>query len=128
MRKCWVGLWLATLSGVAWPATKPPTWKELQHRYALPSGLALEAKRNKLSETDDYTSYKVSYLSIHGQRVPGLLLLPKHARIPMPALVIQHGHGFSKEAALNDATKAALVRAGFAGLAIDAAFHGERTR
>jgi uncharacterized protein len=114
---------------VAWTPARPPTWKELKALYALyapPPGLALQAAREKLSETDDATVSKVSYRSIDGQTVPGLLFLPKGARTPMPALVIQHGHSDSKEGILTDRLKAALVKAGLAGLAIDAALHGER--
>jgi uncharacterized protein len=119
-------LWLLVLPGIAWSQGAAPTWEELQKQYALPAGLPLQATREKLSETDDATLYKVTYQSTNGEKVPALLFLPKRAKTPMPVVMLQHGLNRSKEDMLTDAMKAALIKAGFAGFAIDAALHGER--
>jgi uncharacterized protein len=68
----------------------------------------------------------VTYRSTHCEKVPGLLFLPRHAKSPMPVVVLLHGLGHAKEDMLNDVMKASLVKLGFAGFAIDAAMHGER--
>jgi cephalosporin-C deacetylase-like acetyl esterase len=119
-------LWLALLPGLAWSQAATPTWDELQKKYALPKDLPLSATREKLWETEDGALYKVTYRSINDQTVPALLFLPKRAKTPMPVVVLQHGLTGSKEQMLEERTKAALVRAGFAGFAIDAPLHGER--
>jgi uncharacterized protein len=121
-----VWLWLLVLPGTAWSQGAAPAWEDLQKQYALPSGQALEATREKLSETEDAALYKVTYHSTNGAKVPALLFLPKRAKTPMPVVVLQHGLGRAKEDMLGDSMKAALVQAGFAGFAIDAALHGER--
>jgi len=118
--------WLLILPGTAWSQAAAPAWDDLQKQYALPAGQALEATREKLSETDDATLYKVTYHSTNGEKVPALLFLPKHAKTPMPVVVLQHGLNRSKEDMLTGPMKAGLVQAGFAGFAIDAALHGER--
>ena len=100
-------LWLLVLPGTAWSQGAAPAWEDLQKQYALPAGQALEATREKLSETDDATLYKVT-------------------KTPMPVVMLQHGLNRTKEDMLSDTMKAGLVKAGFAGFAIDAALHGER--
>jgi len=44
----------------------------------------------------------------------------------MPVVMLQHGLGRSKEDMLTGSMQAVLVKAGFAGFAVDAALHGER--
>jgi len=119
-------LWLLVLPGTAWSQGAAPAWEDLQKQYALPAGQALEATREKLSETDDATLYKVTYRSTNGQTVPALLFLPRRVKTPMPVVMLQHGLNRTKEDMLSDTMKAGLVKAGFAGFAIDAALHGER--
>jgi uncharacterized protein len=123
-----VGLWICLLAlpGIAWSQGTAPSWDALQKQYALPTGPPLEATREKISETDDASLYKVTYHSTNGQNVPALLFLPRHAKTPMPVVVLQHGLGRAKEDMLNDAMKGELVKDGFAGFAMDAALHGER--
>src|SRR5690242_1839893 len=75
-------LWLFVLPATAWSQAGAPTWDELQKQYALPTGQALAATREKLSETNDATLYKVTYQSTNGQTVPALLFLPKQAKTP----------------------------------------------
>src|SRR5262249_35748334 len=107
--------WLALLPGLVWAQAATPTWDELQKRDALPKELTLSARREKLSETEDGALYKVTYRSINDQTVPALLFLPKKAKAPMPVVVLQHGFTGSKEQMLQESTKAALVKTGFAG-------------
>lgn len=125
--RAWIiGWWLLALPALAGAQGSAPAWETLQKQYAVPAGLALEATREKLSETDDVTLYKVTYRSTNNQKVPALLFLPRHAKTPMPAVVLQHGLGGAKENMLSDTVKSTLVKLGYAGFAIDAAMHGER--
>jgi cephalosporin-C deacetylase-like acetyl esterase len=121
-----VGLWLLALPALAGAQGAAPAWETLQKEYTLPAGLPLEATRDRLSQTDDATLYKVTYRSTNSQKVPALLFVPRQAKTPMPVVVLQHGLGGKKEDMLTDVMKAALVKLGYAGFAIDAALHGER--
>ena len=63
--------------------------------------------------------------------VPGILLIPKDAVRPGPAIVGLHGHGSSKESICTDAKNSAVHRPdagrkGYVVAAIDAYFNGER--
>ncbi len=126
-RQCWgLGLWLVVLPMAAWSQGATPTWDELQKQYSLPKDLPLAATREKLSETDNGTLFKVTYRSIHDQTVPALLFLPKQGKRPLPVVVLQHGLAGTKEQMLDDARQASLAKVGFAAFAMDAPLHGER--
>lgn len=58
------------------------------------------------------------------ERVPGILLLP-NATAPVPAALLLHGAGSTKER-IADSTGIALLRRGVASLAIDMPLHGSR--
>src|SRR5437773_7409362 len=109
--RCWwgIGLWLLVLPALAGAQGSAPAWEDLQKQYALPAGQALEATREKLSETDDATLYKVTYRSTNGQTVPALLFLPRRVKTPMPVVMLQHGLNRTKEDMLSDTMKAGLV-------------------
>jgi hypothetical protein len=63
--------------------------------------------------------------------VPGILLVPKNTRKPVPAIIGLHGHGSSKESICSDPKSVQLVgpllaKQGYVVAAIDVYFNGER--
>jgi fermentation-respiration switch protein FrsA (DUF1100 family) len=81
-------------------------------REAEPRGGGLRAQRFEYSS--------------RGDRVPGLLLLPRDVRPPFPLVLLQHGAGGSKESAYLDAARLPWVRGGAAVASVDFPLHGER--
>lgn len=70
---------------------------------------------------------RLSYTSTHGQRVPALFV-KRMAAQAMPAVLLQHGGGDSKDERHMLLIARRLAQAGFAVLSIDAPDHGERAR
>lgn len=64
--------------------------------------------------------------SSRGDRVPGILLLPREHRPPYPLVLLQHGAGGSKESDYLDAARLPWVRGGAAVASVDFPLHGER--
>jgi len=77
-----------------------------------------------LEKNARYTKYHVFYGSTMGERVPAYLFIPAKGKEPFPCVIIMHGSGGSKEdfGVFYDY----LSMRGYAVLAVDAAFHGER--
>jgi dienelactone hydrolase len=73
-------------------------------------------------------TYHVRFRGAVGDTVPGLLTLPANATVaaPVPCIVLVHGLGQSKSDILMLLLGGALVRHGYACLAVDVAGHGER--
>lgn len=91
------------------------------------------AKVRVLSREDlgDYTLERFEFHNGVDMTVPGILLLPKHRKGPVPAIVGLHGHGSSKESVCTDPKSSqlvgpALAKKGYAVAAIDAYFNGGR--
>ena len=84
----------------------------------------LNPTSEQLEDKQFHTEYRVEFNTTNGLRVPGLFYVPKKGRRPLPAILIMHGAGGSKQ----DFTMAYefLAMRGFAVLAIDAALHGDR--
>ncbi len=92
--------------------------------YEYDRNLPLNAEVSKLRETERFVVYKVYYDSVNAQRVPALFIVPKVGKPPYPCIIFLHGYGGRKEDAL---TLAEFVcKEGYAILAIDAVYHGER--
>ncbi len=70
----------------------------------------------------DYTLFRF-FLD---ERVPALLLRPRHIPPPYPALFFLHHYRGSKESIVFSASE--IARRGFLALAIDMEYHGERKR
>jgi len=95
--------------------------------------LPMESRVVEREETQDYIREKVVFNGIRDSRVPGYLGLPKTASNPYPCILLIDGIGGSKARWWEDdswphgglATKQ-LLAGGFAVLAIDAQYHGER--
>lgn len=87
--------------------------------------LPLSPQETSGEETAEYRVIKVTYRSVHDQRVPALLILPKQPREErLPCVILMHGLGGDKR--MFQMLWGPLTRAGFALFAIDAQYHGER--
>src|SRR5882672_11290523 len=71
-----------------------------------------------------YAGEHLSFASEAGERVPGILLKAAASTGRRPVVIVLHGTGARKEEQL--ALLRALAGRGFAAVAIDARFHGER--
>ena len=60
------------------------------------------------------------------ERVPGIIIRPENAAARLPAVILLHGTGDSKEGMLDLAS--GLAVRGFLAVAIDGRYHGERTK
>lgn len=84
-------------------------------------------------EEENYVREKVVFDGIRNNRVPGYLAIPKKGNGPYPCVLLIHGVSDSKESWWLDnsfnsgahLTKQ-LIDSGFAVLALDAEYHGER--
>jgi dienelactone hydrolase len=79
----------------------------------------------------DYTLERFEFHNGVDMVVPGILLIPKNTRKPVPAIIGLHGHGSSKESICTDPKSAQmvgpmLVKKGYIVAAIDGYFNGER--
>jgi dienelactone hydrolase len=76
--------------------------------------------------TNDTAQFRFAYASKPGQRVPGVLLKSANSQGRRPVVIVLHGTGGNKEGMLPLCTK--LAARGFIAVAIDAPYHGERSR
>jgi dipeptidyl aminopeptidase/acylaminoacyl peptidase len=89
----------------------------------------LPAEVSAAVERPTYTRYKLILNAAHQPPVPALLAVPKNGARPLPLVVLIHGYTASKDgwfgtpAPLVDS----LIDRGFAVVASDAPFHGERS-
>jgi dienelactone hydrolase len=79
----------------------------------------------------DYTLERFEFHNGVDMVVPGILLIPKNIKKPVPAIIGLHGHGSSKESICTDPKSAQmvgpmLVKKGYIVAAIDGYFNGER--
>lgn len=102
----------------------PPQTTQAPDLFAYDPSLPLSATSRVLRDDDAVTQSHVTFLSIRDARVPALWTVPKTGEKPFPSVIVQHGKGGSKESVNRIAER--LAREGFATLAIDAPYHGER--
>jgi len=91
--------------------------------YSYDKLLPLNVSEELIKDENAYRFYKVYFNSVNEERVPGLLSIPK-GKGNSPCVVFLHGYGGSKEDILSVSELAAAE--GYAVMAIDAEFHGER--
>jgi len=82
-------------------------------------------------ENDDYITERFEFSNGVDVLVPGMILIPKNRKGPVPAVLALHGHGSSKERVLSDPKSVELVgpmlaKKGYVVAAIDSHFCGER--
>ncbi|MEM1606528.1 MAG: alpha/beta fold hydrolase [Candidatus Bathyarchaeia archaeon] len=97
--------------------------EDLRKYYNYDKTMPLRASEEIIREEEGYKVIKVYFDSINGERVPALLSLPKSDG-KVPCVIFLHGYGGSKEDILQVA--GLVAREGYALIAIDAAYHGER--
>jgi cephalosporin-C deacetylase-like acetyl esterase len=97
--------------------------KDLRGYYWYDKTLPLNVYEEVIDEGSNYRLMKVYFDSVNSERVPGLLLLPK-IEGKVPCIVFLHGYGGSKDD-IREAAKL-VAREGYALIAIDAEYHGER--
>ena len=93
-------------------------------RYDYDKSLPLNVFEREVSQNKEFTQYQVQFDSTNGERVPALLNLPVGAEAPYPCIIAQHGYGGNKKDMMIVAIS--IARMGYAMLAIDAQYHGER--
>jgi dienelactone hydrolase len=101
--------------------------------YDYDPSLPLNAKLQEQKETDvnlaeTRTRYKLTYESIHDQKVTAILAIPKKAAGPHPAIVLLAGSGGHKDSDYIRIAANMMAGLGFASVSIDAQYHGERAR
>ena len=99
-------------------------WK-FDEFYKYDKDLPFNLKERPLRETDTYKLYHWTFTSVHGKRVTALFLTPKNLKKPVPVILVLHGYLGSKNEMLAGAD--IVPPAGYACLALDAEYHGERT-
>src|SRR5262245_17416267 len=82
-------------------------------------------------EHDGYTLERFEFHNGVDVVVPGVILIPKNRKGPVPAVLALHGHGSSKESVCTDAKNGQFVgpmlaKRGYVVAAIDGAFNGGR--
>ncbi len=94
--------------------------------FAYDCGLPLDMVLHSCADERGCLVERLEYRSVHDQRVPALLALPKDLAAPAPVVLVQHGGNRSKDERLVATAMVRFAKAGFASLAIDAPDHGER--
>ncbi len=97
--------------------------EDMRRYYEYDKTLPLNAYEEVIDEGSSHKLIKIYFDSVNGERVPGLLVLPK-VETKVPCIVFLHGYGGSKE----DIREVAelVAKEGYALIAIDAEYHGER--
>jgi len=100
--------------------------------YEYDRDVPLDARVLHRDENEAYVREKIVFRGLHNSRVPGYLTIPALDSPPCPCILMTHGIGGSKEDGSELGPEKAsitkeLLSAGFAVLALDAPYHGERT-
>ena len=93
-----------------------------------------DPKKVKVLSKEDREDYVLERFEFHNgvdMTVPGILLIPKNAKGPAPAIIGLHGHGSSKESICTDLKNSQCIgpmmaKKGYVVAAIDGCFGGER--
>ena len=96
--------------------------------YEYDRALALNATVKPLDEDEKRVRFSVVYDSVHDQRVTAIYAQPKNFTAPYPAVILVHGSGGDKDTSYIKMISGALTAQGYATLAIDTQYHGDRVR
>lgn len=94
--------------------------------FSYDRDLPLDAQTTGVTEANGLRIERVQFSSSHDQRVPAVLYRPASEQIRLPVLLIGHGAGSSKDDPVMRGLFEHWAGAGFACVALDAPFHGER--
>lgn len=102
--------------------------------FAYDTAVPLEGRIVQRWDKDDTLREKIVFRGAQGFLVPGFIEVPKSAPKPAPLVLLLHGWSGSKQNWWEDGNivsggemRKALLGAGYAVLALDAATHGERS-
>src|SRR5262249_37091110 len=77
-------------------AQDQPPPKKIAVPYGVDHAKPLDAKEEVVTQADDHTQYRVEFTGIKNDRVPAYLYVPKQAKAPLPAILLQYGSGGNK--------------------------------
>jgi len=109
----------------------PEAYGLLKATYGYDAAYPLDARSVGTFEQNGSTWEKLSFTSFHDGLVPGFLALPK-GEGPFPVVLLLHGLTGNKRQWLSDTfthggeVSAGLLAAGYAVMALDAQYHGDR--
>lgn len=133
MSKCLIAILLCGLCGTASAeALNPQAYGLLKSIYSYDQSYPLNARIVGTFTHGAATFEKLVFDSFHDGRVPGLLALPPEGEGPFPVVLLLHGLTGNKSQWLEDdfthggELSAALLQQGYAVLALDAQYHGDR--
>lgn len=114
-------------------AASPEVFHAVSQFYEYDRKAPLQAEVIGRNETPGYRREKIVFTGAQRSRVPGYLALPKQGQGPFPVVLLIDGLTGSKDRWFQEDSwphgtlvTSALVEAGFAVLALDAPYHGER--
>ncbi|MCL6260136.1 dienelactone hydrolase family protein [Aquiflexum sp. TKW24L] len=116
------------------PVVSNEVFESIVQFYKYDQNIPLEARIVEKKELPDGNREKIIFKGVNNSTVPAYLTIPKNGATSHPVVVIADGIYGSKERWFEDDSwpKGGLItksflRAGFAVLILDAAYHGERT-
>jgi cephalosporin-C deacetylase-like acetyl esterase len=92
--------------------------------YEYDHSIPLNAEVKTVRSQGGYTLYHILYDSTNGERVPASLYMPSRGTAPHPCIVVQHGYGGDKS--FGELIAGTFASKGYAIMAIDIEYHGER--
>lgn len=104
----------------------------LKATYGYDVGYPLHAHQVGTVRNGDTVFEKLAFDSFHNGLVPGLLAVPEKGEGPYPVVLLLHGltgsksHWLADEFTHGGQVSAGLLASGYAVLALDAQYHGER--
>jgi dienelactone hydrolase len=115
----------------AWLVLIAPAWPQDSTRQAFLKlidrpRVPLAPEIKPAGEAGDLAEYRFSFAADSAQRVPGVFLKRKSASGKLPVVIAIHGTGGTKEGQIPLLKE--LAGRGFLAVAIDARYHGERTK
>ncbi len=107
------------------PIVDEATYNVFVEFYQYDRNLPLDAEIIEATEEEDYSLQKITFRSVHDQIVPAILALPKEGEKPYPCVFILHSLSGGKYQM--KVWMKVMASAGYASMALDAQYHGERT-
>lgn len=122
-----------TSASLALPRVSKEVFETIAQFYEYDHNISLSADIVEKKELPQGTREKIVFTGVASSRVPAYLAFPKNQTSPLPVVLLVDGITGSKERWFEDdswpkggqVTKA-LLDAGFAVMALDAVYHGER--
>jgi dienelactone hydrolase len=129
-----VALYAGAQEAAPYPRISEEGFKARLPFFGYDASIPLEARIVQDWDKDDTLRQKIVFRGAQGFLVPGFLEFPKKAQKPYPLVLLLHGWSGNKTNWWEDENiisggvmRKALLEAGYAVLALDAATHGERS-